>query len=291
MGPETLRVGCVQLQVGAVRAENIERAGVLVARAARDGAEVVVLPEMWNAMGGEDVLRENAEPPSGGISVEAMRGWAREHGVAIVGGSIMESRPGRDRLSNLCLVFDPAGDVVAEYRNLHMFDVDVGGQAYRESETKEPGDEIAVTTVTGWQVGLSICFDVRFPELYRALALRGAELITVPAAFTLHTGKDHWELLLRARAVENTCYVAAAGQWGVDVRGRSLYGRSMIIDPWGTVIAQAPDEDCAIVATVERSRLASVRASLPVLRQRRPDVYGNPGVSEAPRESPRAVPA
>ncbi|MBM3678325.1 MAG: carbon-nitrogen hydrolase family protein [Actinobacteria bacterium] len=293
MAAPELRVGCVQLNAGADPAGNAERVTPLVARAVRDGAELVVLPEMWNALGDDDVLRAAAEPREGGLAVDAMRGWAREHGITLVGGSIMESRPGRERLSNLCLVFAPDGEVVAEYRKLHMFDVDVGGQSYRESDSKEPGDEIVGAELCGWQVGLSICFDVRFPELYRALALGGAELITVPAAFTLHTGRDHWELLLRARAVENGCYLAAADQWGVDVRGRSLFGRSMIVDPWGTVIAQAADEDCAIVATVERSRLEAVRASIPALRQRRPDVYGSPApaVSAARPGARPAVPA
>jgi predicted amidohydrolase len=270
---DRIRVACVQMCAGPVKADNLATAERLVAEAAQAGAELVVLPEKWNAWGGADVLRANAERLEGGESVAALAEWARRHGVTIVGGSITEEREGRERLSNTSPVFDADGELVAVYRKIHMFDVDVGGVAYRESEAEEPGEETVVCAAGGWRVGLSVCYDLRFPELYRILALDGAELITVPAAFTAFTGKDHWELLLRARAVENQCYVAAPNQWGTYAPGKASYGRSLIVDPWGVVLAQAPDEDCVIVAEIDRQRLERVRAELPSLANRQAAAY------------------
>jgi deaminated glutathione amidase len=271
---DRLRVACVQLNASESKADNIERAGRLVARAASTGADLVVLPEKWNGIGPPDFLRANAESLDDGPTVDAMRGWARDHKITLVGGSIAERREGHEKLSNTCVVFDPDGDVVALYRKIHMFDVEVGGQVYRESESEEPGEENApVSEVEGWKLGLTICYDLRFPELYRILAVEGAELITVPAAFTLFTGKDHWELLLRARAVENQCYVVAANQWGTHGDGKASYGRSMIIDPWGLVVAQAPDADGVIAVEIDRARLEEVRRALPSLANRRPAAY------------------
>lgn len=270
---DRIRVACVQMCAGPVKADNLATAERLVAEAAQTGAELVVLPEKWNAWGGADVLRANAERLEGGESVAALAEWARRHGITIVGGSITEEREGRERLSNTSPVFDADGELVAVYRKIHMFDVDVGGVAYRESEAEEPGEETVVCAAGGWRVGLSVCYDLRFPELYRILALDGAELVTVPAAFTAFTGKDHWELLLRARAVENQCYVAAPNQWGTYAPGKASYGRSLIVDPWGVVLAQAPDEDCVIVAEIDRQRLERIRAELPSLANRQAAAY------------------
>ena len=219
------------------------------------------------------MLHDTAESIDGGESVEAMRGWARTHGVTLVGGSITERREGREKLSNTCLVFDPEGGLAATYRKIHLFDVEVGGLSYRESEAEEHGDEPVVTDVEGWSVGLTICYDLRFPELYRVLALEGALLATVSAHFTLFTGKDHWHMLLRARAVENGYYVAAPAQVGETGIGRPSYGRSLIVDPWGTVLAQAPDEETVISAELDRAWLEEVRRRLPSLSQRRPEAY------------------
>jgi predicted amidohydrolase len=270
---DRLRLACVQLNAGPAKADNLATAERLVGEAAAAGAELVVLPEKWNAWGSPDVLRANAEPLEGGETVAALAGWARRHGVAIVGGSFTEEREGHERLSNTCPLLDADGELVAVYRKIHMFDVDVGGVAYRESEAEEPGDETVVCTAGGWRVGLSVCYDLRFPELYRILALDGAELVTVPAAFTAFTGKDQWELLVRARAVENQCYVAAANQWGTYEPGKASYGRSAIVDPWGVVLAQAPDEDCVIVADLDRARLERIRAELPSLANRQAVAY------------------
>jgi len=270
---DRLRVACVQLHSTEVKADNLATAERLVARAAATGADLVLLPEKWNALGSPDVFRAAAEPLEGGETVEAMRSWARTHGITIVGGSITESREGREKLSNTCVVLDPEGEIAAVYRKIHMFDVEVGGQVYRESEAEEPGDEIVVCDAEGWRVGLTVCYDLRFPELYRILAVGGAELLTVPAAFTLFTGKDHWELLLRARAVENQCYVAAANVWGSHGGGKASYGRSMIVDPWGVVLAAAPDEDTVVSAEIDRARMARIRKSLPALTNRQPAAY------------------
>ena len=270
---DRLRVACVQLNSGAVKADNLEKAERLVARAAASGADLVLLPEKWNAIGSADTLRANAEALAGGESVAAMSSWARGHGITLVGGSITELRDGREKLSNTCAVFDPEGEIVAVYRKIHMFDVEVGGHVYRESEAEEPGEETFVCEAEGWRLGLSVCYDLRFPELYRILALGGAELVTVPAAFTLYTGKDHWELLVRARAVENQCYVVAANEWGMHEGGKASYGRSLIVDPWGIVLAQAPDEDTVIAAEVDRARIQRIRRELPSLANRRPAAY------------------
>jgi deaminated glutathione amidase len=269
----TLRVACVQLTSRSDKAANLEKTERLVAKAAATGADVVLLPEKWNAIGDAEVLHDAAETLEGGESVEAMARWARDHGVTLVGGSITERREGRDKLSNTSVVFDSDGSIVAVYRKIHMFDVEVGGHVYRESDAEEAGNEPVLTELEGWPTGLTVCYDVRFPELYRILALQGAELVTVPAHFTLYTGKDHWELLLRARAVENQYYVAAAAQIGETLPGRLSYGRSLIADPWGIVVAEAPDEETVIAAELDRRRLADVRAKLPSLASRQADAY------------------
>jgi predicted amidohydrolase len=271
--PDRIRVACVQMTSRADKAANLATAERLVARAAATGADVVVLPEKWNAIGDAATLHAAAEPLDGGESVAAMAEWARRHGIALVGGSITERREGREKLSNTSLVFDSDGAVVATYRKIHLFDVEVGGVTYRESEAEEPGDEAVVAQLEGWGIGLSVCYDVRFPELYRILALAGAELVTIPAHFTTPTGKDHWHVLLRARAIENQCYVVAAAQVGETLPGRPAYGRSLIADPWGLVVAQAPDEETVIAAELDREHVRDIRAKLPSLANRQPHAY------------------
>ena len=272
--PEKIGLACVQMTSRDDKSANLETAERLVVRAASTGAEIVVLPEKWNAIGDVETMRAAAEPIEGGESVEAMSGWARQHVITLVGGSITERREGREKLSNTCLVFDPGGTLQALYRKIHLFDVEVGGHVYRESEVEEPGEEPALAHAGDWAIGLSICYDVRFPELYRVLALEGADLLTVPSHFTLHTGRDHWHVLLRGRAIENHCYVAAAAQVGETRPGRPSYGRSLIADPWGIVLAQAPDEETVISAELDKARLEEVRRNLPSLASRRPEAYG-----------------
>jgi predicted amidohydrolase len=270
---DRIRVACVQLTSRDDKAANLETTERLVAKAASLGADLVVLPEKWNAIGDAEFLHAAAESLDEGESVSAMAEWARAHGITLVGGSITERRAGREKLSNTSLVFDPSGEIVATYRKIHMFDVEVGGLVYRESDAEEGGDEPVACSAEGWKLGLTICYDVRFPELYRILALEGAELATVPAHFTLYTGKDHWHVLLRARAVENQYYVAAAAQFGETRPGRPSYGRSLIVDPWGIVLAEAPDEPGVIAAELDRDRLEDVRRRLPSLASRRAEAY------------------
>ena len=270
---DRIRVACVQMSSRQDKAANLARAEALVARAASTGADIVVLPEKWNLIGSADDYRGAAEPLASGESVQAMSRWARTLGVTLVGGSITEQREGREKLSNTSCVFDPDGELVAVYRKIHLFDVEVGGHVYRESETEEPGTEPVVALGEDWSIGLSVCYDVRFPELYRILALEGAELATVPAHFTTPTGRDHWHVLLRARAIENQFYVAAAGQVGETLPGKPAYGRSLIVDPWGIVLAQAADEETVTVAEIDKTRLRDIRAKLPSLANRQADAY------------------
>jgi deaminated glutathione amidase len=274
-GAGTLRVAAVQLGAGADKAANIARVGELVARAAAAGARLVVLPEKWSGFGSPEILRACAEDLESGESVEALCGWARQHEIHLVGGSITE-RAASGGLRNTSVVAGPSGDVLATYRKIHLFDVEVAGHVYRESDVEDPGEQIVTVDVEGWTVGLSICYDVRFPELYRILTLRGAKLLVVPAAFTLATGRDHWELLLRARAVENQCYLIGAGDFGEQPGGKRTYGRSMIVDPWGTVLSQAPDGDAVVLGELDMERVDSIRATLPALANRRPQAYDWP---------------
>jgi predicted amidohydrolase len=271
--PDRIRVACVQMTSRADKAANLETAERLVGHAAATGADVVVLPEKWNGIGDAAFYHATAEAIDGGESVAAMSTWARTHGITLVGGSITERREGREKLSNTCLVFDPEGELISVYRKIHLFDVEVGGVVYRESESEEPGEEAVVTEAEDWKLGLSVCYDVRFPELYRILALEGAQLVTVPAHFTTPTGKDHWHVLLRARAIENQLYVAAAAQIGETLPGKPAYGRSLIVDPWGVVLAQAADEETVITAELDRAHLADIRAKLPSLANRQANAY------------------
>jgi predicted amidohydrolase len=270
---DLLRVACVQMTSGPEKAANLEKAEKLVARAASTGADVVALPEKWNAIGEADTLHAAAEPLEGGETVETMAGWARGHGITLIGGSIAELREGHEKLSNTSIAFGPDGEVLGVYRKIHLFDVEVEGNVYRESEAEEPGEEPVVVRGEGWPIGLSVCYDIRFPELYRILALEGAELVTVPAAFTVPTGRDHWHVLMRARAIENQYYIAAPGQVGETRPGKPSYGRSLIVDPWGIVLAEAPDEETVISAELDRARLRRIREQLPSLKNRQADAY------------------
>jgi deaminated glutathione amidase len=267
-----MRAAAVQLNSTDDKDRNLEVAERFVRAAARDGAELVALPEKWTVLGSADALHAGAEPLDG-PSVSAARGWARELGVHLVAGSFAERAPGREKLFNTSLLIDPRGEIESTYRKIHMFDVDVGGVAYRESAHEEPGSEIVIGHAGDVPVGLTVCYDVRFPELYRILAVRGARVIVVPAAFTLHTGKDHWEVLLRARAIENQVFLVAPGQIGEAPPHYHSYGRSMILDPWGVVLATAPDEECFVAADLDFALQDRIRATLPSLANRQPAAY------------------
>jgi deaminated glutathione amidase len=268
-----LKVAAVQLNSTADQVANMAVADRLTRAAAADGARLIVLPEKWTAMGSDDDLRVGAETLDG-AAVGWARAIARELGVDLVAGSILERVPGQAKLANTSLHVSPRGEVMALYRKVHMFDVEVGGHTYNESELEEPGEEIVLSqTADGVELGLSICYDLRFPELYRILAVRGARIVALPAAFTLATTRDHWRSLVRARAIENQVFVIAANQVGEHPTGQQSGGRSMIVDPWGVVLAQAPDHEGHIVADLDLERQADIRARLPSLANRRPEVY------------------
>ena len=267
-----MRAAAVQLNSGNDKRRNLEVSERLVRAAADDGARLIVLPEKWNLLGVAEDLMAGAEAVDG-PSIDAARSWARDLRVQIVAGSIAERVDGEERLFNTSLLIDDDGEVVASYRKIHLFDVDVGGVTYRESDHEQPGDEIVTSEIDGVGLGLTVCYDLRFPELYRILAVRGARVITVPSAFTTATGRDHWEVLLRARAIENQSFVIAPNQFGEAPPNLSSYGRSMIVDPWGVVLAQAPDGEGFVAAELDLERQLEIRESLPSLANRRPGSY------------------
>jgi predicted amidohydrolase len=264
-----VRVAAVQLQSIEDMDRNLTDADRLTRAAAADGAELVVLPERLDIRGSAADYAARAEPLDG-RPVTWARDTARELGIDIVAGSVAERREGHDRVANTSVHAGPDGELKAVYRKIHMFDVEVDGVEYRESEHSEPADEIVLSeTAQGLGLGLTICYDLRFPELYRILALRGARIITIPAAFTRVTGEAHWEILLRARAIENQVFVIAPGQGRLPGPDRDSYGNSMIVDPWGEVLARAGGEGaCFVAADLDLARQDEIREKLPSLANR-----------------------
>jgi predicted amidohydrolase len=270
-----MRVAAAQLTSTEDTDRNLATADRLVRDAAARGAEVVVLPEKWSVLGTGAHLVAGAQPLDG-PAISWARALAAELGIDLVAGSIVERVSGREKTSNSSVHVGRDGAIKATYRKLHMFDAEVDGIVYAESEHEQAGDEIVVSALAdGTVLGMSICYDVRFPELYRLLAVRGAEIVSVPSAFTLATTRDHWEILLRARAIENQCFVVAPNQIGSHPGGYRSGGRSMIVDPWGLVLATAPDVETTIVADLDLKVLRDVRRRLPALTHRRPEVYGS----------------
>lgn len=269
--PRPLPVAVVQMSSQEDVTANLAKARELVAEAAARGAELVLLPENFAFMAGDVEKRAHAEALDGeGPIVTFLRDTARAHKLTLVGGGMPERSPDAARPFNTCAVFSPAGELVAAYRKIHLFDVDVpNGRSYRESEATTAGDAPLTVDVRDVSVGLSVCYDLRFPELYRKLTVAGARVLLVPAAFTLQTGKDHWIALLRARAIENQAFVVAAGQWGTHSGGRATFGKSVVIDPWGEVIAQASEGVGVAVATLDFAYQERVRAALPCASHRR----------------------
>ena len=269
-GMNPLRTAAIQMCSTADVARNLRVAEALVARAAAGAAKLVVLPENFAFLaereGEKMVIAESLQAPSSGPIASALRDWAVRYGVWIVGGGLAE-RTADDarRAFNTALVIDPRGHEVARYRKVHLFDVDIpGGAVLRESDATLPGETPIVVAVDGTRVGLSICYDLRFPELYRQLAYdMGADVLLVPAAFTAHTGKAHWHVLLRARAIENQAWVVAAAQWGQHNPKRESFGHSMIVDPWGTVVEELPGQDGMIIADIDSAAAARVRQQMP----------------------------
>jgi deaminated glutathione amidase len=273
-----VRAAAVQLNSGGQKTRNLEAAERLVRAAAADGAELVALPEKWNLLAGGEEMVAGAEPLDG-PSLGAARGWARELGIHLLAGSICER--GEEKAFNTSVLIGPDGADLAVYRKIHMFDVEAGGVEYRESDHEEPGKEIVAAPVGDLSVGLSVCYDLRFPELYRILAVRGARLLAVPSAFTMATGRDHWQVLLRARAIENQAFVLAPNQFGEAPPHYRSYGRSAIVDPWGVTLAVAPDEECFVAAELDLAAQERVRQALPSLANRRPEAYTWPQLLEA----------
>jgi len=261
------RVAAVQVVSGENVATNLETVERLVRFAAGQGARLILLPEYWPVLSSDEHRKLGlAEPYGNGLLQRFLATLAREESVWLVAGTIPISTSDPERVRNTCLVFDDHGRVAARYDKVHLFNLSLGGESFCESRTIEPGDEpVAVETPIG-RVALSICYDLRFPELYRRLL--PVDAICMPAAFTATTGRAHWEVLLRARAIENQCYVLAAGQGGIHPGGRRTHGHSMIVDPWGEVLDCLVDGPGVVIADIAPERLRQVRRDLPALANR-----------------------
>jgi predicted amidohydrolase len=276
-----VRAAAIQLNATEDVDRNLERADRLVRDAASRGAELVILPEKWTVLGTSRHMAAGAQTLDG-PAISWARAAAAELGIDLVAGSMYEHVDGAEKGANTSVHVGPDGELRSVYRKIHLFDVEVDGAVYAESATEDPGDEVVVTELAGGlKLGMSVCYDLRFPELYRILALRGAELLTVPAAFTLPTTRDHWEVLVRARAIENQCFVIAPNQIGNHPGGLRSGGRSLIVDPWGLVLACAPDTETAIVADLDFENLRNIRRRLPSLARRRPETYAWPETTPA----------
>jgi deaminated glutathione amidase len=281
-----MRAAAVQLNSTEDKDRNLRAADRLTREAAADGAELIVLPEKFNVLGRHDAYRAGAETLEG-QTVTWARETAAELGVDLVAGSIVERREGREKLGNTSVHVGPDGELRGVYRKIHMFDVTVAGREYRESSSQEAGNEVVTSDAEGARLGLTVCYDLRFPELFRILAVRGARILAVPAAFTKHTGQAHWDTLVRARAIENQAFVVAADQIGVHPPDNQSFGASQIVDPWGDVLVRAPDAsapesgECFVAADLDLDRQDEVRESLPSLANRMPGAYRWPEEIEA----------
>ncbi len=265
-----LRAACIQMRSGEDMDLNLVRAENMLQQAAERGAQLALLPENFAFMSADDAARRTvAEPESESRVLDFLSRRARTYSMAIIGGSVALTSPDSDRIRNACPAFSYRGELLGVYDKIHLFDVDLENERYRESDFIASGGRPLSVNVKDWNIGLTICYDVRFPELYRRYADTGCHILTVPAAFTVPTGMAHWETLLRARAIENQAYVLAAGQWGEHPGGRKTWGHSMIIDPWGDVLTRLDEGEGVIVAELDMSFLSRVRASLPALTHRR----------------------
>jgi predicted amidohydrolase len=265
-----MKIAALQMVSTTSVERNLDAARTLVERAAREGAALVVLPEYFCLMGGNDRDKMAiAETPGNGPIQRMLGEAARQHRVWLVGGTLPLASGEEGRVMNANLVFSPDGEQVARYDKMHLFRYDNGREQYDEGRTLRAGSEPVSFDAAGLRVGLSICYDLRFPELYRALMKPPCDLLCVPSAFTYPTGSAHWEVLLRARAIENQCYVVAAAQGGRHENGRRTFGHSLIVDPWGEVVAMLPEGEGVVAGEVRRERIAEVRAQLPALEHRR----------------------
>ncbi len=269
-----VRTAVVQLNSRDKFAENMAAVAQSLDHAATLGAQFVALPEFWSYLGPYEAFEEVAQTLSG-PAIALLQEKARQHKMIVHGGSVVEKHPTlAGKFHNTSVLINRYGELVAQYRKIHLFDVDLAnGEKHYESQRIIAGEQIVTAEIDGITFGLAICYDLRFPELFRALALRNAQILLVPAGFTLHTGRDHWEVLLRARAIENLCYVVAPAQIGSYAADRQCYGRSMVVDPWGLVLAQAQDMPTVIVTDIDLAQIERVRTQIPALQHRRPDVY------------------
>jgi nitrilase len=269
-----MRVAAIQMNSGADLDANLDLVDQLLAGAAADGCTLAVLPENFALMPerGRDKAKIAEEPGAGPIQ-SFLASASKRHGLWVVGGSMPLVSPeiGAERVYGACPVYDDKGDAQAIYRKIHLFDVDLvdNQESYRESRSMYPGDEVTSVDTPCGRIGLTICYDLRFPELFRQLVDAGATVFTVPAAFTRVTGEAHWHTLLRARAIENLAYVIAPGQYGVHPDQRSTYGHSLIVDPWGKILAEASDENCFVAADLDPDLVAKLRGEFPALTNRR----------------------
>jgi predicted amidohydrolase len=272
-----VNVAAIQLSSGADPQDNVDAAVRLIDEAVERGATYIQLPEYFNYLGPAKGFGEVAETIPG-PTTDLMAGVARSRGVTLHLGSLLERSPDGDKSFNTSVVIDATGSIVATYRKVHLFDVDVPGAiVHRESDAIAAGGELVVAQLPMFRLGLSVCFDVRFPELYRALVANGAQVLAIPAAFNASTGRAHWNVLVRSRAIENHSYVVAAAQVGTTAEGIATFGHSLIVDPWGGVLAEARSKGPqVIVATIDIDEVARRRAQIAVVKFRRPDVYGAP---------------
>jgi len=267
-----MRAAAVQLNSTEDKARNLGTADRLTRAAAAAGAKLIVLPEKFNVLGTHEDYRAGAETLDG-PTIGWARDTARRLGIDLVAGSIVERREGHDKLGNTSVHVGPDGGLRGVYRKIHMFDVTVEGKEYRESASQEAGGDVVLSEADGASLGLTVCYDLRFPELFRILAIRGARVLTLPAAFTKITGAAHWDVLIRARAIENQAFVIAADQIGVHPPDNESFGGSQIVDPWGEVLVRAPDEECFVAADLDLARQDEIRQTLPSLAHRVPSAY------------------
>lgn len=267
-GPSSpFRVAAVQMASGPNVAANLSEAQRLIEKAADQGARLVVLPEYFPIMGMNEMDKLSvAERPGEGVIQSFLRDAARKNGIWLVGGSMPLVANAPNKVRNACMVYDDKGELRARYDKIHLFNLDLGNEHYHEARTIEPGDKAVVVDTPFGRIGIAICYDLRFPELFRAMGT--VDLIVLPSAFTETTGKMHWEVLVRARAVENLSYVIAAAQGGYHVSGRETHGHSMIVDPWGRILDRLPRGSGVVVAEVNPAYQASLRTSLPALSHR-----------------------
>ncbi len=267
-----MKIGIGQMNSQSNKTANLDVADALICELAQAGASLIMLPEHFNYIGPDPSKAQNAESINSSPSLDMVQNRAKEFGIHIHIGSFLE-RDG-EQIYNTAVVFDPNGCVVAKYRKIHLFDVKVpGGKKYFESDTISPGHCLDTFSIGDFTFGLATCYDLRFPEMFRKLSEMGANVLLLPAAFTLETGRDHWELLLRARAVENLCWVVAANQYGSSPPNNNSYGRSMVINPWGIITAQAPDKVCTLITEITVDSINQVRSEFPAHKHKRKDLF------------------